>query len=239
MVLILVSSGVLSSLSFTSIEKPAEYVRQDHFLVLKDNLGVIKVNCFQAPAAPSSYFIGRIMESQGKILLKKNLLVCDFDYSQLSSAVVRTVVNSTIWFQNPDAGDVAEKILHLNQTGEQIIFSMREAGDYTFDIWILLPSMGLRENYFRVPNFHVYDSNAAYFAADRNFRVSVSAICLGLVSSISGVILSHVDNRQDSKGKERYHRHLDGYEAAFALVLLVTAIALAASKAVQYIENQD
>jgi hypothetical protein len=109
--LFLVFGASLTYLLVTNVEKPSEYVRRDYYLPLKSNVGTAKVNCFGFPAVMfSAYFLNRIAETGGRILLKKDLLVCDLDYSQLNSTVVRTVVNSTIWFQNPDAGDLTESI---------------------------------------------------------------------------------------------------------------------------------
>ena len=189
--LFLVFGASLAYLLTTNVERPSEYVRRDYYLSLKNNLGTVKVNCFGFPAVMfSAYFVNRIAETGGKILLKKDLLVCDFDYSQLNVTVVRTVTNSTIWFQNPDAGDLTERVLHLNQTGEQIVFPMTQAGDYNFDIWISLPLTGLEENYFpNGPTFHVYPSTSAYSTAVRNYQVSILTALFSLLGIVEGVIL--------------------------------------------------
>lgn len=209
--LFLVFGASLAYLLVTNVEKPSEYVRRDYYVSLKSNVGTVKVNCFGFPAVMfSAYFLNRIAETGGRILLKKDLLVCDFDYSQLNSTVVRTVVNSTIWFQNPDAGDLTQRVLHLNQTREQILFPMTQAGDYNFDIWILFPSTGWEENYFsNDPTFHVYQSTTAYSAAVRTYQVSILTALFSFLGIIEGVVLFIVESRYSGKKRERNRPSLD------------------------------
>jgi hypothetical protein len=202
-IILLFSTTSLFALQLVNIQKPPEYVRQDHLMTLGSNVGTIKVNCFDFPGAfLSAYFAYRIVETQGRILLKKDLLVCDFDYSLLNKTTV--VANSTIWFMNPDASDLTEKELHLNQTGEQIVFPMVQPGNYMFDIWIVRSSstVGWEENFFPNIKFYVYESPDAYFSAMNTYRFSLLTTGLSFFGTVAGLMLAVVGEGQGS-GKEQ------------------------------------
>jgi hypothetical protein len=183
----------------TNIDAPPEYTRQDYYMTLKNNVGTIKANCFDFPAVMfSAYFVHRIAESQGKILLKKDLFVCDFDYSLLNRTMA--VENATIWFMNPDANDLTEKTLNLNSTGEQIVFPMVQSGNYMFDVWIVRSDhTGPEENPFLDTKFYVYDSTATYFAAWKTYRLAMLTNISSLIGIIAGLFLVLVDDRHGQK----------------------------------------
>jgi hypothetical protein len=198
-VLVLFFSSALFCLQLINIDNPPEYVRQDYYMTLSNNVGTIRVNCFDFPAAMfSAYFLHRIVESQGKILLKKDLLVCDFDYSHLNRTTA--VANATIWFMNPDANDLTEKTLNLNSTGEQIVFPMAQSGNYMFDVWILRSIYeGWEENFFPNIKFYVYDSTVTYFAAQKTYRLALLTDGLSVFGIISGVFLAAMGDWRSSK----------------------------------------
>jgi hypothetical protein len=199
--LVLVFISTLFSLQLINVDKPAEYTRQDYYMTLKNNVGTIKANCFDFPAVMfSAYFVHRIAESQGKILLKKDLFVCDFDYSLLNRTVA--VENATIWFMNPDANDLAEKALNFNSAGEQIVFPMAQSGNYIFDVWILSSDhTGWEENFFPNTKFYVYDSTATHFAAWKTYRLTILTNISSLIGVVAGLFLVSVDDRHRDKEK--------------------------------------
>jgi hypothetical protein len=209
-IILLFSSVSLFALQLVNIQKPPEYVRQDHLMTLRSNVGTIKVNCFDFPGVfLSAYFVYRIAETQGRILLKKDLLVCDFDYSLLNRTTV--VVNSTIWFMNPDASDLTEKELHLDQTGEQIGFPMVQPGNYMFDIWIVRSpcTVGWEENFFPDIKFYVYESPDAYFSAMNTYHFSLLTSGLSFFGTITGLMLAVVGEGPGS-GKEQQPKEAKG-----------------------------
>lgn len=204
-ILILVFSSSLSYLQFISIEKPPEYERRDYFLALSNNVGILKVNCFAFPAFPSAFFLNRIKETQGKILLKKDLLVCDFNYSQLNRTTA--VTNASIWFVNENSNDLTERELHFNLTGEQLVFPMTQPGHYIFDIWILQsPYTGWEEHLFSNIRFYVYESTDAYLSAVKAYNVSLMTSVLSLFGIVAGLALFALGNLQNDEQREQHSR---------------------------------
>lgn len=64
-IILLFSSVSLFALQLVNIQKPPEYVRQDHLMTLRSNVGTIKVNCFDFPGVfLSAYFVYRIAETR-------------------------------------------------------------------------------------------------------------------------------------------------------------------------------
>ena len=190
-------SASLFALQLTKIQKPPEYVRQDELLTLASDVGTIKVNCFDFPGVfLSAYFVHRLVQTHEKILLKRDLFVCDFDYSRLNRTTV--VANSTIWFMNPDAGDLTEEIMHLNMTGEQIVFPMVQPGNYMFEIWILRShsDLGWEENFFSDLKFYVYESPDAYFSAIQTYQFTLLTSLLSFLGTVTALVLAVVGVRQ-------------------------------------------
>jgi hypothetical protein len=195
------STAYLLSSLFVITQKPQEYVRQDYFLPLRNNVGTIKVNCFIFPGFfLSEYFVYRIVETGDKVLLKKDLLACNFDYSQMNRTA--DVVNATISFFNSDLNNLTEKELHLSSDGEQIIFPMAESGNYYFEVWTLQNSSGWLENYFPIPAFYVYDSPEAYFAVVRAYRISIITDILSALGIFAGIALGFFLSGWGSSGGE-------------------------------------
>jgi len=200
--LVVISGGYLLSSLLTITQPPQEYTRQDYYLTLPSDAGIIKVDCFNFPGVfLSQYFAYRIVETQGKVLLKRDLLVCNLDYSRVNRTA--GVVNATIWFFNSNLNDLTEEQLHLGLTGEQISFRMSEAGNYYFYAWILRESTGWKDTFFPKPAFYVYDSPESYFAAKRAYWVSIANDVLSSLGIFSGVVLFIVGSGGGGGGIKR------------------------------------
>lgn len=215
---VLISAGYLLSSLLVITQRPQEYTRQNYSLALRNNAGTIKADCFNFPGAfLSEYFVYRIMQTGDKVLLKKDLLVCNLDYLQLNRTA--DVVNATIWFFNSDLNNLTERELHIGLTGEQISFPMAESGNYYFYIWILRNSTGWEDNFFPNPVFYVYDSPEAYFAVVRTYQISIIADVLSSLGIFSGVALFLSSSISRGVEKERGDRVDLAYLAIFGIVL--------------------
>jgi hypothetical protein len=185
--LVVISGGYLLSSVLTITQPPQEYTRQDYFLTLPSDVGMIKVDCFNFPGVfLSQYFAYRIAQTENKVLLKRDLLVCNLDYSRVNRTA--DVLNATIWFFNSNLNSLTEEQLHLDLTEEQISFRMAEAGNYYFYVWILRESTGWKDAFFPKPTFYVYDSPESYFAAKRAYQVSIGNTVLSSLGIFSGVV---------------------------------------------------
>jgi hypothetical protein len=129
----------------------------------------------------------RQAEAQFQVLLRKDSLVCDFKYGLLNRTA--TITNATIWFINVDSDFVVNRTLHVNETGEQIIFPMPYSGWYSFEVW-LLPTIyiGWEEILFRDLNFYVYTSPQAYAQAQSTYNEAMASVLGSVVGSIIGVL---------------------------------------------------
>jgi hypothetical protein len=88
-----------------------------------------------------------------------------------------------------DSDYVAERLLHVNETGEQIIFQMPYSGWYSFEVW-LLPTIyvGWEEIPFPKLNFYVYTSPQAYAQAQSAYNEAIASVLGSLVGSIIGAL---------------------------------------------------
>lgn len=213
-----ISAGYLLSSLLVITQRPQEYTRQNYSLPLRNDAGTIKVDCFNFPGVLfSEYFVYRIAQTGDKVLLKKDLLVCNLDYSQLNRTA--DVVNATIWFFNSDLNDLTDRELHVGLTGEQIVFPMAESGNYYFYVWILRNSTGWEDTFFPNPAFYVYDSPEAYFAVVRTYQISIITDVLSSLGIFSGVALFISSSESRGVEKERADRVDLAYLTIFGVVL--------------------
>jgi hypothetical protein len=178
-------------LQLQNIQAPVKYVRQDNRLLLIDqygkNFGTIILNCFDMPFFLSAFMMYRQVEVHEEALLRKDSFVCDFDYRLLNRT--STIANATIWFINADSNFVDEEVLHVNKTGEQIVFPMPYSGWYAFEVW-LLPTIyvGWEEFVYRNFEFYVYDSPQSYAQAKSAYAEAIASILGSLIGSIIGIV---------------------------------------------------
>jgi hypothetical protein len=184
LIIILVFGITSFYLQYVNIEKPQIYERKDYFISLKKNTGTIKINCFDFPAVPfSTYFIYRIKETEGKILLKKDFLVCDLDYTNFN----KTIDKVDIWLTSENY--VEERELNFNQTKEQLNFPLTVSGSYTLEAWILESNeKGWQEILFPNIKFYVYESTESYFSEKKRYDLTLISSFLTVFGIISGFI---------------------------------------------------
>lgn len=182
---------VLAIMQMQNIQAPVKYVRQNNGLRLTDqygnDFGTIILNCFDMPFILSAFMVRRQVEVNEEALLRKDSFVCDFDYGLLNRSA--TIANATISFINVDSNFVDEKLLHVNETGEQIVFAMPFSGWYTFDVW-LLPTIYVGWEEIPPPNlnFYVYESPQSYAQAKSAYAEAIASILGSVIGSIIGAV---------------------------------------------------
>lgn len=162
------------------------------------------MNCFDLPTFLSA-FMCRQVEVHEDVLLRKDSFVCNFDYGLLNRTA--TIANATICFMNVDSNFVLEQLLHVNETGEQIIFPMPFSGWYTFEVW-LLPTIyvGWEEVVFPHLTFYVYESPQSYAQAQSAYSEALASVLGSIVGSIIGalgIVLAGMEPYGTSKDNQK------------------------------------
>jgi hypothetical protein len=193
---------VFAIVQMQNIQAPVKYVRQDNELGLIDqygtNFGRIVMNCFDTPFLLSAFMLYRQAEVNEEALLRKDMFVCDFNYRLLNRTA--TIANATIEFIYVDSNFDYEKLLHVNETEEQILFPMPFSGWYTFEIW-LEPTIhvGWEQFVFKDLNFYVYESPQSYAQAKSAYAEAIASILGSVIGSIIGavgIVLTMMDRHE-------------------------------------------
>jgi len=185
-VLIVVFGVQLFYFQYVNIERPKTYDRKDYYMSIGGNR-TIKMNCFDFPGVPfSTYFLYRLKESEGKILLQKDSLVCDFYYSNFKNNTPEEV---DVWLTNDVANYLEERKLNLNSGHEQIIFPLTASGNYGFELLKLEnDATGWEELLFPNIKFYVYASVDSYSSDVKSYNSQIATSLSSFIGLILGVM---------------------------------------------------